>query len=59
MSDPALAARGMVADAALSGGGTTGFLSLPWRIEGGRPSRQLPPPRLGEHTEAFRRRFPG
>jgi crotonobetainyl-CoA:carnitine CoA-transferase CaiB-like acyl-CoA transferase len=57
IADPALAARGMVHEVALSGGGTTPLLSLPWRIDGERPALRLPPPRLGEHTEAFLQRF--
>jgi len=58
MKDPALAERGMIAPAVRLGNGeATDLLGLPWRIEGVRPRLQLPPPRLGEHTEAFRERF--
>jgi crotonobetainyl-CoA:carnitine CoA-transferase CaiB-like acyl-CoA transferase len=56
--DPALAERGMVTPGArLAGGETTDLFALPWRIEAARPPVHLPPPRLGEHTEAFRQRF--
>jgi crotonobetainyl-CoA:carnitine CoA-transferase CaiB-like acyl-CoA transferase len=57
MADPALAARGMVVPAQLAGGVTSNLMALPWRIEGARPPVHLPPPALGEHTAAFRRRF--
>jgi crotonobetainyl-CoA:carnitine CoA-transferase CaiB-like acyl-CoA transferase len=59
MSDPALAARGMVRPATLAPGVTTDLMALPWRIEGTRPPVYLPPPAFGEHTAAFRRRFAG
>ena len=56
--DPALAESGMIApQVRLSNGEATDLLSLPWRIESSRPALRLPPPRLGEHTEAFRARF--
>ena len=58
MKDPVLAHRGMVAQNVMVGGGeVTDLLSLPWRVEGTRPPLRLPPPRLGEHTQAFRDRF--
>jgi crotonobetainyl-CoA:carnitine CoA-transferase CaiB-like acyl-CoA transferase len=57
VADPAFAARGMVADTELSGGGRTPLMSLPWRIEAERPPLRLPPPRLGEHTQEFLARF--
>jgi crotonobetainyl-CoA:carnitine CoA-transferase CaiB-like acyl-CoA transferase len=56
--DPALAARDMVRTAAIgTDTATTPLLALPWRSDGVRPPLRLPPPRLGEHTDAFRARF--
>jgi len=57
MADPALAGRGMVNPVTLTGGLKSDLLALPWRIDGARPPLHLPPPRLGEHTAAFRDRF--
>ena len=58
VADPALAARGMIArDVHLSNGQVTDLLGLPWRIAGTRAPLRLPPPRLGQHTGAFRERF--
>jgi crotonobetainyl-CoA:carnitine CoA-transferase CaiB-like acyl-CoA transferase len=59
MSDPVLAARGMVAPATLAGNVATDLMALPWRTDGARPPLHLPPPALGEHTAAFRERFGG
>ena len=56
MADPALAERGMVADARVPGA-TSRLMALPWRIEGYRPPLHLSPPALGEHTVQFRERF--
>jgi crotonobetainyl-CoA:carnitine CoA-transferase CaiB-like acyl-CoA transferase len=53
LADPALASRGMVQRA----DGGPALLALPWRSDGARPPLRLAPPRLGEHTEAFRARF--
>jgi crotonobetainyl-CoA:carnitine CoA-transferase CaiB-like acyl-CoA transferase len=56
--DPALAARDMVRTAAVGAdAAATPLLALPWRSDGVRPPLRLPPPRLGEHTDAFRARF--
>ncbi len=57
VSDPALAARGMVAPHTLPDGRVTPLLSLPWRIDGERPPVSLPPPALGQHTEEFLAEF--
>jgi crotonobetainyl-CoA:carnitine CoA-transferase CaiB-like acyl-CoA transferase len=53
VSDPALAARGMVAPYTLPDGSRTPLLSLPWRADGERPPVTLPPPALGQHTADF------
>ena len=53
VTDPALAARGMVAPHTLADGSVTPLLSLPWRVEGARPPVALPPPALGQHTDEF------
>ena len=55
--DPALVARGMVADHTLPDGTRTPLLSLPWRADGARPPVLLPPPALGQHTTEFLREF--
>ncbi len=57
VSDPALAARGMVAPHTLPDGRVTPLLSLPWRIDGERPPVSLPPPALGQHTDEFLAEF--
>jgi crotonobetainyl-CoA:carnitine CoA-transferase CaiB-like acyl-CoA transferase len=57
VTDPALAARGMVASHALPDGTVTPLLSLPWRADGERPPVELPPPALGQHTAEFLRTF--
>lgn len=57
VSDPVLAARGMVQSSVLPEGGITSILALPWRIDGARRGDALPPPRLGEHTAGFLDRF--
>jgi crotonobetainyl-CoA:carnitine CoA-transferase CaiB-like acyl-CoA transferase len=58
MRDPALAARGMIARAALPGSGAEAdLLALPWRVNGERPTLRLPPPALGQHTPEFLERF--
>lgn len=58
VQDPALAARGMIAEAMLSGADeSVRVFRLPWQSDGARPTLRLPPPRLGEHTEAFMTRF--
>ena len=57
VSDPLLSERGMFQSAALPDGTSTRILALPWRIEGERRGDALPPPRLGEHTTEFQRRF--
>jgi crotonobetainyl-CoA:carnitine CoA-transferase CaiB-like acyl-CoA transferase len=57
VKDPAFALNGLVRETVLAGGEKTGILSLPWRIEGVRPGAVLPPPRLGQHDDAFRVRF--
>jgi crotonobetainyl-CoA:carnitine CoA-transferase CaiB-like acyl-CoA transferase len=53
VTDPVLAARGMVAPHALPDGTVTPLLSLPWRADGVRPPVLLPPPALGQHTQEF------
>lgn len=53
VTDPALAARGMVAPHVLPGGETTPLFALPWRVDGERPPVDRPPPALGQHTEEF------
>jgi crotonobetainyl-CoA:carnitine CoA-transferase CaiB-like acyl-CoA transferase len=56
--DPVLVGRGMIApQVSLGSGDSVDLFALPWRVDGGRPSLRLPPPQLGEHTEAFRERF--
>lgn len=57
VADPALRERGMVVDAPLSGGGSSGLWNLPWRIDGSRPALRLPPPALGADTADFLSRF--
>lgn len=57
VADPVLAARGMVQNTTLASGESTRILALPWRIQGERRHDALPPPRLGQHTQAFRERF--
>ncbi len=57
VNDPALAARGMVSEAALAGGESTRVLALPWRADAARPALRLAPPALGEHTGEFFARF--
>jgi crotonobetainyl-CoA:carnitine CoA-transferase CaiB-like acyl-CoA transferase len=57
VADPALGARGMIAEAALPDGTATRLFALPWRLAGERPPLRLPPPRLGEHTREFLARF--
>ena len=57
VTDPALSARGLVAEHALPDGTVTPLLSLPWRADGARPPVALPPPALGQHTAAFLREF--
>ena len=58
MLDPALRARDFVRDATLAGEPTSvPLLALPWCIDGVRPPLRLAPPRLGQHTAAFRERF--
>ena len=53
LADAALASRGMIHRAP----GGPALLALPWLSDGGRAPLRLPPPRLGEHTDAFRARF--
>ncbi len=57
VSDPALAARGMVAPHTLPDGTVTPLMSLPWRADGERPPLAMPPPALGQHTDEFLREF--
>ncbi len=57
VADPALVARGMVAPRALADGTVTPLLALPWRADGARPPVTLPPPALGQDTEAFLHAF--
>ena len=57
VTDPALAARGMVADVTLADGAATQVWRLPWSIAGGRPPVDRPPPALGQHTAEFLERF--
>jgi len=58
MADPALAARGMVQAATLPHPNTSvRLMAAPWLADGARPSIQLPPPRLGQHTQEFLARF--
>ena len=57
VSDPALAARGMVAPYTLPGGETTPLLSLPWQVDGARPPVGRVPPALGQDTHDFMTRF--
>ena len=60
VADPALAERDFVRPARLAGEPRdVPVLALPWRVDGARPPLRLPPPRLGEHTGAFRARFGG
>jgi crotonobetainyl-CoA:carnitine CoA-transferase CaiB-like acyl-CoA transferase len=54
MADPVLAARDMLRPLPRSG---VDLLGLPWLIDARRPPLRLPPPRLGEHTVEFLRRF--
>lgn len=56
VKDPALAARDMLRSTSI-GGADVPLLALPWKTEGLRPPLVLPPPRLGEHTAEFLRRF--
>jgi crotonobetainyl-CoA:carnitine CoA-transferase CaiB-like acyl-CoA transferase len=53
VTDPALAARGMVASHTLPGGEVTPLFALPWRLDGVRPPVDRPPPALGQHTDEF------
>jgi crotonobetainyl-CoA:carnitine CoA-transferase CaiB-like acyl-CoA transferase len=56
--DPVLAARGFVCEAEIGPERAAApLLALPWRTDGARPPLRWPPPRLGEHTDAFRARF--
>ena len=57
VTDPVLAARGMVAPHTLPDGTVTPLFSLPWRADGVRPPVTLPPPALGQHTQEFLREF--
>lgn len=58
MSDPALAARGMVRSSTWPGHGVPlPLLATPWLAEGTRAPLRLMPPRLGEHTQEFLARF--
>ena len=58
MLDPGLRARDFIRDARLPGeAASVPLLALPWCIDGVRPPLRLPPPRLGQHTAAFRERF--
>ncbi len=57
VADPALRARGMIADATLADGTATRLLALPWRLAGERPPLRFAPPRLGQHTHEFLARF--
>ena len=56
VKDPALAGRDMLRSTSI-GGADVPLLALPWKTEGTRPPLVLPPPRLGEHTGEFLRRF--
>lgn len=56
VKDPALAGRDLLRTASL-GGTDVPLMALPWKTEGVRPPLVLPPPRLGEHTAEFLRRF--
>jgi crotonobetainyl-CoA:carnitine CoA-transferase CaiB-like acyl-CoA transferase len=53
VADPALAARGMVAEHRLPGGERTPLFALPWEVDGRRPPVLHPPPALGQHTAEF------
>jgi crotonobetainyl-CoA:carnitine CoA-transferase CaiB-like acyl-CoA transferase len=53
VTDPALAARGMVAPHTLPGGEVTPLFALPWCMNGVRPPVDRPPPALGQHTDEF------
>ena len=53
VTDPALAARGMVAPHTLPGGEVTPLFAMPWRMDGVRPPVERTPPALGQHTEEF------
>jgi len=56
--DPALADRGLLQSCTLAEPQAhLETFGLPWRLDGSRPSLRYPPPRLGQHTEAFRQRF--
>jgi crotonobetainyl-CoA:carnitine CoA-transferase CaiB-like acyl-CoA transferase len=57
MRDPALAARDMVRQSPLPGGGSVPLLALPWKSDGIRPPLDWPPPALGQHTAEFLERF--
>jgi crotonobetainyl-CoA:carnitine CoA-transferase CaiB-like acyl-CoA transferase len=57
VTDPVLAARGLVAPHALPDGTVTPLFSLPWRADGVRAPVTLPPPALGQHTREFLREF--
>jgi crotonobetainyl-CoA:carnitine CoA-transferase CaiB-like acyl-CoA transferase len=59
VTDPALAARGMVVSKRLPDGHVTPMLASPWRIDGRRPPIVLPPPALGQHTAEFLAEFGG
>jgi crotonobetainyl-CoA:carnitine CoA-transferase CaiB-like acyl-CoA transferase len=57
VADPALATRGMIADASLPDGTPTRVFALPWRVAGERPPLRFAPPALGQHTQEFAARF--
>ena len=53
VTDPALAARGMLTTQTLPGGETTPIFAMPWRADGVRPPVDRPPPSVGQHTDEF------
>jgi crotonobetainyl-CoA:carnitine CoA-transferase CaiB-like acyl-CoA transferase len=54
-SDPHVRARGMVQETVSPSFGSLATVACPIWLDGGHPPVRLPPPRVGEHTQALRR----